>query len=163
MIDPIFLMETVVGLLVLSLLAQILSYRFRAPFIIFLLIEGIIVGPEVLNLLNPAVYFDVLSAIVAICVSVIVFDGGFQVDLKQLRGVNESVLRLSTIGVLITFLGITTLTYFSYRCPSPDCCPFRSPGYCNRPQCCRSNNQEYSCMSYSWQDLGTRECLERCC
>lgn len=88
MIDPIFLMEIVIALLVLSLMAQTLSHYFQAPFIIFLLIEGIIVGPEVLNLLNPALYFDVLSAIVAICVSVIVFDGGLQVDLKQLRGIN---------------------------------------------------------------------------
>lgn len=117
MIDPIFLMKMVVGLLVLSLLAQTLSHYFQAPFIIFLLIEGIIVGPEVLNLLNPALYFDVLSAIVAICVSVIVFDGGLQVDLKQLRGVKESVLRLSTIGVLITFFGITALTYFLIDVP----------------------------------------------
>jgi NhaP-type Na+/H+ or K+/H+ antiporter len=110
MIDPIFLLEMVVALLVLSLLAQTLSRFFQTPFIIFLLIEGVIVGPEVLNLLNPAVYFHVLSTIVAICVSVIVFDGGLQIDLKQLRGVKESVLTLTTIGVFITFLGITLLT-----------------------------------------------------
>ncbi len=117
MIDPIFLMEIVVALLILSLLAQTLSHYFQAPFIIFLFIEGIIVGPEVLNLLNPAFYSDVLSAIVAICVSVIVFDGGFQIDLKQLRGVKESVLKLSTVGVLITFLGITILTSFLINIP----------------------------------------------
>lgn len=117
MIDPIFLMEIVVALLVLSLLAQTLSHYFQAPSIIFLFIEGIIVGPEVLNLLNPALYSDVLSAIVAICVSVIVFDGGFQIDLKQLRGVKESVLKLSTIGVFITFLGITILTSFLIDIP----------------------------------------------
>lgn len=110
MIDPIFLMEMIVGLLLLSLLAKTLSYYFQVPFIIFLLFEGIIVGPEVLNLLNPALYFDALSAIVAICVSIIVFDGGLQIDLKQLRGINKSVLGLSTLGVLITFLGITLLT-----------------------------------------------------
>ena len=117
MIDPIFLMEIVIALLVLSLMAQTLSHYFQAPFIIFLFIEGIIVGPEVLNLLNPALYSDVLSAIVAICVSVIVFDGGFQIDLKQLRGVKESVLKLSTIGVFITFLGITILTSFLINIP----------------------------------------------
>lgn len=117
MIDPIFLMEIVIALLVLSLMAQTLSHYFQVPFIIFLFIEGIIVGPEVLNLLNPALYSDVLSAIVAICVSVIVFDGGFQIDLKQLRGVKESVLKLCTIGVFITFLGITILTSFLINIP----------------------------------------------
>ena len=44
-------------------------------------------------------------------------DGGFQVDLKQLRGVKESVLKLSTIGLLITFLGITIFTYFFIGVP----------------------------------------------
>lgn len=117
MIDPILLMEITVAFLFLSLLAQILSRYFQAPFIIFLFLEGIIVGPEILNLLNPALYFDVLSAIVAICVSVIVFDGGLQIDLKQLRGINKSVLGLSTIGVLITFLGITLLTNFLIDVP----------------------------------------------
>lgn len=40
----------------------------------------------------------------------IVFDGGFMIYLKHLRGVKESVLKLSTVGVFITFLGITILT-----------------------------------------------------
>jgi len=35
MIDPIFLLEMVVALLVLSLLAQTLSRFFQTPFIIF--------------------------------------------------------------------------------------------------------------------------------
>lgn len=117
MIEPIFLMEIIVALLALSLLAQVLGRYFQIPFIIFLFIEGIIVGPEILNLLNPVLYSDVLSAIVSICVSVIVFDGGFQIDLKQLRGVKESVLKLSTVGVLITFLGITILTHFLINVP----------------------------------------------
>ncbi|MCQ1535608.1 sodium:proton antiporter [Methanosarcina sp. KYL-1] len=110
MVDPIFLLGLVVAVLVMSLVAQALSRYFQIPFIIFLLIEGIIAGPEVLNLLNPAIYIQGLSAIVAISVAVIVFDGGLHIDLKHLRGVQESVMKLTTIGVLITFLGITVLT-----------------------------------------------------
>lgn len=53
MIEPIFLMEIIVALLVLSMLAQVLTHYFQIPFIIFLFIEGIIVGPEVLNLFKP--------------------------------------------------------------------------------------------------------------
>lgn len=110
MLDPILLLGLVVSLLFMSLLAQTLSRHFQIPFIIFLLIEGVIIGPEVLNLLNPAVYFEGLRAIVALSVSVIVFDGGLQIDMKQLRGFQESILKLTTIGVLINFLGITILT-----------------------------------------------------
>ncbi|AKB25700.1 Trk system potassium uptake protein TrkA [Methanosarcina sp. MTP4] len=110
MLDPILLLGLVVAVLIMSLAAQALSRYFRIPFIIFLLIEGIIVGPEVLNLLDPALYIEGLSAIVAISVAVIVFDGGLHIDLKHIRMVQESVLKLTTIGVLVTFLGTTVLT-----------------------------------------------------
>lgn len=130
MIEPIFLMEIIVALLVLSMLAQVLTHYSQIPFIIFLFIEGIIVGPEVLNLLNPALYSDVLSAIVSICVSVIVFDGGFQIDWKHMRGVKKSVIKLSTLGVFITFIGITILTHLLINI-SPDCCSFWRSCYCN--------------------------------
>ncbi|AKB27917.1 Trk system potassium uptake protein TrkA [Methanosarcina siciliae C2J] len=110
MLDPILLLGLVVAVLVMSLVAQALSFYFRIPFIIFLLIEGIIAGPEVLNLVNPALYVDGLSTIVAISVSVIVFDGGLHIDLKHIRMVQESVLKLTTIGVFVTFLGTTVLT-----------------------------------------------------
>lgn len=110
MVNSIFLLELVVAVLAMSLLAQALSRYFQVPFIIFLLIEGIIVGPEVLNFLNPEIYIQGLNAIVSISVAVIVFDGGLHIDLKQLRGVQDSVMKLTTIGVLITFLGTTALT-----------------------------------------------------
>lgn len=110
MVDTIFLLGLVVAVLVMSLLAQALSRYFKVPFIIFLLIEGIIAGPEVLNLLDPAIYAGGLSAIVAISVAIIVFDGGLHIDLKQVRMIQDSVLKLTTIGVLITFLGVTALT-----------------------------------------------------
>lgn len=110
MLDPILLLGLVVAVLIMSLVAQALSCYFRIPFIVFLLIEGIIVGPEVLNLLDPALYIEGLSAIVAISVSVIVFDGGLHIDLKHIRMVQESVLKLTTIGVFVTFLGATVLT-----------------------------------------------------
>jgi NhaP-type Na+/H+ or K+/H+ antiporter len=110
MLDPILLLGLLVAVLVMSLIAQALSSYFHIPFIIFLLIEGIIAGPEVLNLLNPALYADWISAILSISVSVIVFDGGLHIDLKHIRMVQESVLKLTTIGVFVTFLGTTVLT-----------------------------------------------------
>jgi len=46
MLDPILLLGLVVAVLVMSLAARALSYYFRLPFIIFLLIEGIMPGPK---------------------------------------------------------------------------------------------------------------------
>ncbi|MDD4332417.1 MAG: cation:proton antiporter, partial [Methanosarcinaceae archaeon] len=110
MVDTIFLLGLVVAVLVMSLLAQALSRYFQVPVIIFLLIEGIIAGPEVLNLLDPSIYVGGLSVIVAISVAIIVFDGGLHIDLKEVRMIQETVMKLTTIGVLITFLGVTVLT-----------------------------------------------------
>nr|WP_245250096.1 cation:proton antiporter [Methanolobus bombayensis] len=95
----------------MSMVAQTLSKRFKVPVIIFLLIEGILVGPEMLNFINPATFGDGLTAIVSLSVAVIVFDGGLHIDIKSIRPIQKTALKLTTVGVLITFLGGTLVTY----------------------------------------------------
>ncbi|MDO9518302.1 MAG: cation:proton antiporter, partial [Methanosarcinaceae archaeon] len=76
-----------------------------------LLTEGVLIGPEMLNLLDPSVFGDGLTAIVSLSVAIIVFDGGLHIDLRQIRTIQKSVLKLTTIGVLITFILATAITY----------------------------------------------------
>jgi NhaP-type Na+/H+ or K+/H+ antiporter len=95
----------------MSMVAQTLSKRFQVPVIIFLLIEGILIGPEVLNFIDPATFGDGLTAIVSLSVAVIVFDGGLHIDIKSIRPIQKTALKLTTIGVLITFVGATLTTY----------------------------------------------------
>ena len=109
--DSVYLLQLVVSVLILGLLARSLSHHFKIPVIVFLLIEGVLIGPEVLNLLDPAVFGDGLTAIVSFSVAIIVFDGGLHVDLRHIRSIQKSVLKLTTIGVLITFLGATLITH----------------------------------------------------
>ncbi|MCL7411281.1 MAG: cation:proton antiporter [Methanosarcinaceae archaeon] len=109
--DSIYLLQLVVAVLVLGLLARSLSRHFKTPVIVFLLAEGVIIGPEMLNLLDPSVFGDGLTAIVSLSVAIIVFDGGLHIDLRQIRTIQKSVLKLTTIGVLITFILATVITH----------------------------------------------------
>ncbi|WP_342765720.1 cation:proton antiporter [Methanohalobium sp.] len=98
--------------LILALLAQQLGKIFKVPPILFLLAEGIIIGPEVLNIFDPNILGDGLTVLVSLSVAIIVFDGGLNLDLKYLRTIHKSTLKLSTIGLLITFILTTILTHF---------------------------------------------------
>ncbi|WP_340820481.1 cation:proton antiporter [Methanolobus sp. WCC4] len=109
--DSIYFLELVVSVLFLSMLAQTLSKHFKVPIIMFLLLEGIIVGPEVLNLIDPGLFGDGLTAIVSLSVAIIVFDGALHIDVKSIRPIQKTALKLTTIGVLITFAGATLITY----------------------------------------------------
>ncbi len=109
--DSIYFLEVIVSVLFMSMLAQALSKRFQVPVIIFLLIEGVLIGPEVLNFIDPATFGDGLTAIVSLSVAVIVFDGGLHIDIKSIRPIRKDALKLTTIGVLITFLSATLITY----------------------------------------------------
>jgi NhaP-type Na+/H+ or K+/H+ antiporter/Trk K+ transport system NAD-binding subunit len=93
-----------VAVLLMTLIALSLSKWLKVPIMIFLLIEGILAGPEVLNIFDPSILGDGLAAIVALCVSVIVFDGGLNIDFRHVRSIQASILRMVTIGVLITFI-----------------------------------------------------------
>lgn len=110
-------MEIIVLLLLLSVMAYTLSKSFNIPIIVFLLLEGIIAGPEVLNMLDPAVFGNGLTVIVSLSVAIIVFDGGLHIDLRHIRTVQQSVLRLISVGVLVTFILTTFVTHMLLSVP----------------------------------------------
>lgn len=110
--DTIYFLGLAVFILSMSIVAQSLSKHFNVPIILFLLLEGVLAGPEVLGIINPMLFGDGLTAIVSFSVAIIVFDGGLHIDLKSIRTVQRTALKLTTIGVLVTFVGATAVTYF---------------------------------------------------
>ncbi|MGM0770812.1 MAG: cation:proton antiporter [Halobacteriota archaeon] len=117
MVQSIYFMEIIVLLLLLSVIAYTLSKSFNVPIIVFLLIEGIIAGPEILNMLDPEVFGNGLTVIVSLSVAIIVFDGGLQIDLRHIRTVQENILRLISVGVLVTFVLVTLVTHILLNVP----------------------------------------------
>ena len=85
--------------------AQVLGEYLKIPSIVFLLIFGIAIGRDGLELLHPEYLGQGLEVLVALSVAVILFEGGLNLELKQVGKVSGSIRNLVTIGTLITFIG----------------------------------------------------------
>jgi NhaP-type Na+/H+ or K+/H+ antiporter len=93
-------------------IAQVLADRFRIPSVVFLIGAGVVLGPEVTNLLDPQEFLEPLSAIVGLSVGIIVFEGAFHIQLDELREAPLEALRLVTIGAVISLLGTAVAVRF---------------------------------------------------
>ena len=85
--------------------AQVIAQHLRVPGIVVLLFVGVLLGPDVANLVRPETLGPGLQMIVAISVAVILFEGGLQLNLYRLRNEALVIRRLVTIGALVTALG----------------------------------------------------------
>jgi NhaP-type Na+/H+ or K+/H+ antiporter len=105
-------METPFGItlqIVLAVLAgisaQVIAEYLRLPSIIFLLLLGIGLGPDGLDIIHPQSLGVGLEVIVSLCVALILFEGGLSLELKELGKVSGSLRNLITLGTFITLLG----------------------------------------------------------
>ncbi|EGJ32568.1 MULTISPECIES: cation:proton antiporter [Moorena] len=85
--------------------AQVMGEYLKIPSIVFLLMFGTLLGPDGFGLLHPQKLGVGLEVIVALSVAVILFEGGLNLDLRDLGKVSGSLRNLVTIGTLITLLG----------------------------------------------------------
>jgi NhaP-type Na+/H+ or K+/H+ antiporter len=85
--------------------AQVLAEFLKVPGIVFLLMFGVALGPSVLGWLHPDLLGVGLEVIVALLVAIILFEGGFNLELRDLGRVSGSLRNLVTVGTLITLVG----------------------------------------------------------
>ncbi len=85
--------------------AQVIAEYLKVPSIVFLLMFGMLLGPDGFRLLHPQKLGVGLEVIVALSVAVILFEGGLNLDLRDLGKVSGSLRNLVTLGTLITLLG----------------------------------------------------------
>jgi len=88
-----------------GVLARALAHHLRIPGIVMFLTVGVLVGPDVGNLVRPHVMGEGLNAFVGFAVAIILFEGGLHMNLKKLRAQAKPIRRLVTIGALITGAG----------------------------------------------------------
>lgn len=88
--------------IVAGLIIYIIAGRLGIPSIILLLAGGVILGPEILGLIEPDALGDGLRVIVSLIVAIIVFEGGFVLDIDYLRHLSTPVRNLITIGCAVT-------------------------------------------------------------
>jgi NhaP-type Na+/H+ or K+/H+ antiporter len=91
-------------ILVLGIGAQWAAWHYNLPSILLLLVAGFLAGP-VLGLIDPAVLQgEWVYPFVSISIGVILFEGGLNLRLSELREVGGPILNLITVGVLVTWL-----------------------------------------------------------
>ena len=99
--------------------AQWLAWRTKLPAILLLLVAGIVVGP-VTGLLDPdALMGDLLAPFVSISVGIILFEGGLSLKFSELKNIGGAVIKLVSIGVIITWL-ISAVSAFYLFDMSPE-------------------------------------------
>lgn len=99
-------------ILVLGIAASWLAWRLRLPSILVLLVFGFIAGPAT-GFLNPDdIFGELLLPIVSLSVAVLLFEGGLNLSIAELRKTGSVVFKLITVGVLITWLLGAGVAYF---------------------------------------------------
>ena len=85
-----------------GMIAQTVARHLRVPGIVLLLATGVILGPDVLNVVRPGVLGESLFDLVGFAVAVILFEGGMNLHLGRLRREARSIRQLVTLGALVT-------------------------------------------------------------
>lgn len=93
---------TVALAMLAGVLAQGAARHARLPGIVLLLMLGVALGPDGVDVVRPHVLGDGLSAFVGFAVAIILFEGALNVRLSALRHRARSIRRLVTVGALVT-------------------------------------------------------------
>lgn len=119
-------MEELGGIVILGIAAQWLAWKTRVPAILPLIIIGLAVGPIAEyflghKLINPE--FDPESGhglfpgeglfhFVELSIGVILFEGGLTLKRSEIKNVGPAILKLISIGSLVTFIGAGLAAYY---------------------------------------------------
>lgn len=94
--------------------AQWLAWRTKLPAILLLLIAGLVVGP-VTGLLDPDLLMGhLLTPFISISVGIILFEGGLSLRFSELRNIGGAVIKLVSVGVLVTLIIVSFSAYYLF-------------------------------------------------
>jgi cell volume regulation protein A len=96
----------------------LLARLVRVPDVVVFLLVGMLIGPEILGLVNIKADSAVNQLILIFGSSYILFDGGASIRLKVLKEVWISVVVLSTLGVLVTAAVTGAAAYYILGVPA---------------------------------------------
>lgn len=112
-------MQELAGIIILGIFAQWLAWRVKVPAILPLIVAGLLVGPISTlftaggdKLINPI--FNGQSGLfpgkslfyfVSLAIGIILFEGGLTLKMREIKETQRTILRLISLGSLITFIG----------------------------------------------------------
>ena len=104
------------GVLALGIGAQWLAWQFRLPAIVLLLFLGmawgVLVGPPDHYLGTTDDGVSIMFSMVALAVGVILFEGGLNLQVREVRNTGVVVLRLVSMGLAVTFVLATIAAHY---------------------------------------------------
>lgn len=103
---------TIAVALATGMVAQSIARHLRIPGIVLLLAAGVVLGPDVLGVIDTSSLGSALQVLVGFAVAVILFEGGLNLSLAALRRQVGVIPRLITVGALVTAIGGTLLARF---------------------------------------------------
>ena len=106
------IVQIVVTIIGIGVAAQVVADRLQIPSVLFLVVAGVVVGPEGVGLIRPAVFGDALPAIVGLSVAIIVFEGAFHIHVDRLREAPRETLRLVTVGAFASLVGTAAVVRY---------------------------------------------------
>jgi len=96
----------VVGIaLAAGIIGQSLAQHLRIPGIVILVAEGVLLGPDGLNVVRPHDLGPGLHMLVGFAIAVILFEGGLNLEWRRLRREAVTIRELVTIGAVVTWVG----------------------------------------------------------
>lgn len=111
------LIALLAGILVLGVGSQWLAWRIRIPAILLMLGVGCLAG-SLTGMLNPdEIFGELLMPVVSLSVGLILFEGGLNLRLAELRDSWRSLAGLLTVGVMITWLGAAYAAHMLLKVP----------------------------------------------
>ncbi len=118
------------GIIILGILAQWLAWRIKIPSILPLIIIGLVVGPISAEFLSEdgtkwiepvwnghegLFAGENLYFFVSLSISIILFEGGMTLKLKEIKNVGPGVIsKLITLGSLVTFIGAAIAAHYVF-------------------------------------------------
>ena len=91
----------------IGMLCQGIARHASIPGIVLLLAAGVLLGPDVANVIRPDALGEALPAVVGFSVAIILFEGGLNLKIKILRAQAKAIRRLVTLGAVVTAIGGT--------------------------------------------------------
>ena len=111
------LLAVMAGIFVLGIAIQWLAWRIRLPAILLLLAGGFVAGP-LTRIIDPQKLFgDLLLPVVSLSVGLVLFEGGLNLRLHELREAWRSLFGLLTVGVAVTWAGASLAAWWLLDIP----------------------------------------------
>ncbi len=98
--------------LAVGMIAQSVARHLRIPGIVLLLGAGVLLGPDLADVVRPQALGPALHILVGFAVAVILFEGGLNLEAKRLRREAKVIRRLLSVGALVTAGGAAVAARF---------------------------------------------------